>query len=661
MNADPVGSLLERAAGGELDHASDANIELLQRSASFLIEASYDRQRIRETLRALEHITRTADAEPSPPGAAGFRAAALAALESVARALLAHDPPSQAPPPQLTQRLAAAVLAKKHVVRILRLIAAQGDARFVGIARTAGLKDTTVSRVLSWAMSNGLLQRWADEPNVHYRLSALGETVLETIDEPQWVPMAATLIRMGVRQQMLARDGEDWGVEDPTAPIVQRASMLTGLSPEQAARSLNGFSRALQAAAVSNLAAALRFTPYETSQAAPEVVAGRGTEPQVNHGIIVSPPVFHWPFTIEEQSRAPELTRRKHLWAPRLDSLAEALVVRTMERSGIPPRILREVLPHHYLRATKQRGPYHLPLERPIIAMGSPELSPVTAGLLFEYGVPVYLRHRSSPEILWQQGNAWQSFRTSGDHDHGLVLRIFDEHTGATHFVLTGLRPSGTYAACRYFFDNAEELLERFPEQSFAAVLRVPRSYGRRKQFTEAMAAQPVDTRASAGRNTRLDMRYVEALSLLAEALQSTLGRQRVRRDLEGALHAAGNFAERESAGALARSGLEEGAPLPRRVRDTAAAYTLLGRFEHLVALLARDALAKGTGEQPYRTPAGDEVRAAQQVQQLLRLHAGLSKYAAGAVARLLVRDGEGGAGLPRRPRTAAHTHAAAG
>jgi DNA-binding HxlR family transcriptional regulator len=653
MEADPVGSLLERAAGGELDDASDADIELLQRSASFLIEASHDRQRIRETLRALEHTTRAADAEPSPPGAGGFRLAALAALESVARALLAHDPSSQAPPPQQTQRLAAAVLAKKHALRILRLIAGQGDARFASIAKAAGLQDPTVNRVLSWALSNGLLQRWADEPNVHYRLSALGETVLETIDEPQWVSMAATLVRIGVRRQLLARDGEDWRVEDTAAPIVQRSSMLTGLSPEQAARSLNAFSRALQTAAVSELAATLRFTPYEASQAAPEMMAGQAAEPQVNHGIIISPPVFHSPFTLEEQSRAPELTRRKHLWAPRLDSLAEALVVRTVERSGIPTRMLREVLPQHYLRATKQKGPYHLPLERPIIAMGSPELSPVTAGLLFEYGVPVYLRHRPSPEMVWQQGNVWQSFRTSGDHDHGLVLRIFDEHTGATHFVLTGLRPSGTYAACRYFFDTAEELLEQFPEQSFAAVLRVPRSYGRRKQLAEAVAPQPVDTRASAGRNARLDMRYVEVLPLLAEALQNAQRRQRVRRDLDGALGAAGLVAEREAARGLARSGLEGSAPLARRVRDTAAAYTLLGRFEQLVALLARDALGEGTGERPYRAPTGGEPRAAQQVQQLLRLHAGLSKYAAGAVARLLVRDAESGAEPARRPRVA--------
>jgi DNA-binding HxlR family transcriptional regulator len=656
MEADPVGSLLERAAGGELDGASDADMELLQRSASFLIESSHDRQRIREILRALEHTARAADAELSPPGAGGFRLAALAALESVARALLAHDPSSQAPPPQQTQRLAAAVLAKKHALRILRLIAAQGDARFGGIARATGLKDPMVNRVLSWAMSNGLLQRWADEPNVHYRLSALGETVLETIDEPQWVSMAATLVRIGVRQQLLARDGEDWRVEDTAAPIVQRASMLTGLSPEQAARGLNEFSHALQPAAVSNLAAALRFTPYETSQAAPQVMAEGVTEPQVNHGIIISPPLSHWPFIIQEQSRAPELTRPRRVYQPRLDSLAEALVVRTVERSGIPTRMLREVLPHHYMRATRQKCAYHLPLERPIIAMGYP----VALGLLFEYGVPVYLRHRPRPEMLWQQGDDWQSFPTSSDHDHGLVLRIFDEHTGATHFVLTGLRPSGTYAACRYFFDTAEELLEQFPEQSFAAVLRVPQSYGRRKQLVEAVPPQPVDARASADRNARLDMRYLEVLPLLAEALQSAPGRQRVRRDLEGALRAAG-VAEREPTRALVRDGLEERAPLARRVRDIAAAYTLLGRFEQLVALLARDALARGTGERPYRTPAGGEPGDAQQVQKLLWRNAGLSRYAAGAVARLLVRDGEGGAERVRRPHTTARARTAAG
>jgi DNA-binding HxlR family transcriptional regulator len=627
MDSDPVGILLRRAADGDLEE-TESDLELLQKSATFLVETSSDRHRIRELLQTLERSTRApaADTGTGTP----FRTAALHVLEALARALLVHDPSPQVPPPRETQRLVAAVVAKKHTAEILRVIAGEVDSRPANLTRATGLSDVKVHRVLTWAMSNGLVLRSAADFNVHYRLSPLGETVLEAIDEPPWVSMAATLIRIGVQRQLLARDGEEWRLEDTAHPIVQRASLLTGLSPERAARGLNEFSRALQTAAVSNLAGALRYTPYAASQPDPAGMLSPA-DAESGHDIIISPPVFHRLMALVNPQGAEELVRWERLWSPRLDSLAESLMVRTVERAGIPTRMLREVLPHHYLRATKQARPYHLPLQGPILSIGGPGLNPVTAGLFFEYGVSVHLRHRPALELVWQQGETRSSFFPSADEDYGLVLRIFDEQTGATHFVVGGLRPSGTYAACRCFYRQAEELLETFPEQSFATVLRVPRSYSRRKQRHVVMEPQPVDT--STNRHGRLDMRYVEVLPLLAEAVLDPARQQRVQRHLSHTLRKAGGEFDRGAVKALAQNGMDETAPACRRVRDMAVAYTLMGQFEELVAMVTGDVLAGGAA----RRGAG-ALPPSPEIQKALRDDAGLSVFAAAAVARLLVR-----------------------
>jgi hypothetical protein len=620
MDSDPVGKLLERAADGKLS-ATEADLELLQESATFLIEANSDRHRTRELLKTLERAARNGEG-----GAAMFGEVALQVLEALARALLVSDPAPASAPPRDTQRLASAVLAKKHAPEILRILASQGDSRPANLTQATGLADMKVHRVLTWAMVNGLLQRWATQSNVHYRLSPLGETVLEAIDEPQWVTMAATLVRIGVREQLRARDGQDWLVDGPSHPSVRRAAMLTGLSPEQAARGLNQFSHALQPAAVSSLAAALRYTPHAGVRPSREMIRTlAGGSADVDGKIIISPPVFHELFKSFDPPGNPSLVRRERLWAPRLDSLAESLVNRTVERSGIPALALREVLPHHYLRATKQARPYHLPIERPILAIGGPELNPVTAGLFFEYGVTVYLRHRPRPELVWQQGDKSLSFYPSGDDDYGLLLRIFDDRTGATHFVIGGLRPSGTYAACRSFYAEAEELLDAFPEQSFATVLRVPRSYARRKQRTVVVELQPVAVDTSTHRHGRLDMRYVEILPLLGAALQSRAQQRALQQHFSRTLQAADRKLDCATVEALAQGGWDEAAPLCRRVRDTALAYTLMDRFKDLVVLIAEGVLDEAPDERAR--PAA-----------VLRERAGLSTFAAAAVVKLLSR-----------------------
>jgi DNA-binding HxlR family transcriptional regulator len=641
MNSDPLAELLERTGNGPFT-PTESDIGLLQLSTAQLIASSYNRQRLREALQALEHHAGTPAPAAQDESAPGFGLTALHALQALARALLAQEPCPMSPPPLDTQRLVTAVRDKKHAPEILRVLAADGDSRPVNVRRAVGVNDMTLFRVLSWAMSNGLVLRSAPDAAVHYRLSALGETVLEALDEPRWLSIATTLMRISVRQQQMSHDGRPWDLAGAQAPLVEEASMLTGLSQAQAARSLFEFSRALQPAAVTKLAAALRYAPH-----------------MGHHDIIISPPVFpsEWWDPFDDQPRPPELTALRGSWSLRLDSLAEAQVVRAVERAGIPSRELREVLPHHYLRASKhanrQTSRYHLPRDsRPIISIGSPEVNPMTTGLFYEYGASVHLRkprrlsialplaarQQPDPAVLWQEGAKHVEHVPSSEYDYGLLLRIHDDHTGLTHFVMGGLLPSGTYAACRYFHHEIEERLEQFPQQSFATLLRVPRSYGRRKAY-ECIRSEPVITSVNPH---PLDMRYVEVLPMLSEALLA--GGERIHAHLREAMEAArGEGVDLDVVRTLAAGGGDRAAPICRRVRDTAVAYSLLGRFEELVVLVVNGVLLERTGS-THRDRGWNTTDLTGVV--------GLSKFTAAAVSRLLGgRAGQGrGTSVPRVP-----------
>jgi hypothetical protein len=448
MTENAVGALVRRAAGAVADEQLAA---LLQHAGTELLAAGTNRARLLDALGRLEAV-HPGGLVDDPVHGALFRQGVLSALAAVGRALL-EDEPSRSNPASTASdavaRLAAELSSKANRLEIFRALA-QSVHRPGELVDATGLKDMQVHRVLDWAMSNGLLLRWAGEGSTHYRLSSRGEAVLEAVDEPAWLPRATALVRAAVRQRLLAAPQGPEAYDRHARPATPR----TGLSLHQTVRSLAQISRALEPADTSFLAAALSVHAdgeRKISISPPEPLAEASPRPGEGGMFAGRSSGQPWDSGFE---------------GSRLQALSESLVVRSTDRAGIASATLGELLSQNY----RVEGG-HLPLGSPIISIGGGNTNLVTSGLLLEYDVPVGFP-ADSPVLSWRG----QSLGQDPGHEYGVLVRILDERTRVSHFVLAGLRPAGTYAACRYFHDNVERLLERFPDTSFGALLNVNRA-----------------------------------------------------------------------------------------------------------------------------------------------------------------------------------------
>jgi hypothetical protein len=523
---------------------------VLEHATAELLDAASDRSRLQRIVERLESTSRPSGTVSDEAHGAPFVEGALASLATLGRVLMKAAP---APPSGETvseiDRLAAALKAKRHALEIFRALSSGGK-RPSELCDATNLRDMQVHRVLDWAIGESLLHRWTGDGSTHYGLNARGEAALDAVDELVWLAQASAFVRSVVRQRLL--DGRQVRSDPASAKDLQvrRLVEITGLSEHQAARGFTEVARALDPAANSRLAAALRFQ-------------GAG-----EHKVFISPPQPLQPFAVahafEDEAWREEWSETEWQWA-RLNSLSESLVVRSTDRAGLPPNCLHELQPRRYWRDGEQ-----LLLSDSIISVGSPECNPVTEGLLLEYEAPLCFRGGERwPELA--VGNAARQL--SSKHVHGALLRIFDERTSVSHFILAGLLPSGTYAACRYFHDCIEQLLEQFPDCSFAAVLTVHRSRTPRNQEPiPGIAAHRVTTFSDSCTGRLLGADY-KLLPMVAESIGTLASAARLRAYMEKSFQKL----DSDVAGWIA-SVTDDDLPPLRRARNLMLAWRAQGR-----------------------------------------------------------------------------------
>lgn len=514
-------------------------------------------------------------------------------------------------------QLSAAARGKAHALTVLRCLAL-GTVRFGELKGAAELDDQQLTRVLKWGTAHGLVTRTGDNKNAAYSLSALGELIVEGCDEPAWLLPATALLRILVRKKVESPACERLQTLLYEDPLADEAVLLTGLSKHQVVRSSTVMLGALDRWASSELAAVLWATPESFRH------------------ITVAPPVYPQDLQKEvlfkgrTRDDAPDFVGNEGMYAPRLDALAEMLVIRTFDRSGIRARALRELVPARYMRKIRDNKPFILHLDKPVVSLSSPAVSPVSLGLLLAYGSEVSF-DPAVGEINWG-ANCYQ---LSKEHDYGMIVRIYDQHSETSHFVLAGLKPSGTYAACRYFYENVESHLREWPQDSFAVIVRTHRGYWRRKrEVVVAVEAERITTTPPPEHLRKLDLRYLDALPLIADeflrgppGISEPLTRQLRRCENDFKLLPRINSVR------------DPDVALYSRARDLASIYLEMGKLQQLVVYLlaakaARNRIDSNATLRNFAkegAPALIEILSAQRV----------AGYTASAVATILVADPE--------------------
>jgi hypothetical protein len=395
-----------------------------------------------------------------------------------------------------------AVRKKKRGLTILRFL--ETEIRTVPqIQEEAKLSLSEVTEILHLTESVGLTSRSTFRRSERWGITSLGLRTLELMQEFPWIRQAQTMIRACVRARLLG---------EPMDTTAARTAELLGCSVESIKYSLKIISDSVDPTISSNLAKSL--------------VPIGSTIP-----IVLCPTVY--PKQIEREQLVKERTDIRHakpwtrnegLYAPRPDTRGEAFVRRALQRAGLDVDAVEEWLPQKYLELCSTAiRPVNLPTNRTIISISSPMVNPVTLALLIRYGSPVYFDHQVSSCITYEKVDQKKSrtrYPLNKDRDFGMMIRFFDTATRLSQFVLAGMKPSGTYAACRYFQANIEKLLEQYPEQSFAAILGVRRGYPPEKAPYLARPVAVFDVSSDVDDEV-IDMRFIDALPLMAESYLS--------------------------------------------------------------------------------------------------------------------------------------------
>lgn len=465
------------------------------------------------------------------------------------------------------QFIRKAVSAKTHAVEILRRLSEPN--RPSDLRRATGLEDAQIHRVLGWAESQALVWRWKTELGTYYRTTSFAEHILKELESVPWLSMAAVLTRIAVKHRVLAI---------PIDSIQKEAADLTGLTASQAGHAVSVFVESMSPQLTSRLAPRLRPAGMK------------------DRGFVVCPIIYPEPLQNEvllkartDTTEAP-FERNEGYYAPRLDALAESFVHRAIARAGLDMSSLTEWKPQDWLeRCESSDEPVFLDDDRPIISLSSPLANPVSLELLLRFGSAAYFDHRVSSTLRCDGDPSRKPFYLSDKMDHGLCARFIDRKSGFSAFVLAGMKPSGTYAAARFFYERIESLLDRHGDAPFTYVISVARGYEDRNlppEITELKVRHP---RPPAVEDGRLDMRYLDALPLITDTyMEGNRSQNELFKQLQGTLKNAPDeihqFAERR-----VLRGRQSGDFRYELARDLALVLAKHGRFEcFLVGLLAR-------------------------------------------------------------------------
>lgn len=363
------------------------------------------------------------------------------------------------------------------------------------------LKDAQIHRVLNRALGLGLVWRRSHRREAHYELTPLGRSILKTTAAPGWLPIAELVTRALVRARL---------TQASVGSVVSELLPLLQLPKDQLTALVQGLKRSLNPGLESLLYRHLRAR---------------------SSAIVFMPVVYHKPLENETDTGQSTLVKDRsrrglrgaeRYYAPRLDSLAEHNIKTAIEASGDEIRV-RELLPTAYAAELgKAARPQFLP-SGPIVSLSSPLVSPVTLGLLIEYGCSVRwdFAVERRLEVLAKDASTAHKFSLADDKDYGAIIRIAHPSDGVSHFIVAGFKPTGTLAASEYFRHHIERVLRKYPTDSFAVVLEVSRktTESGRVVFTDRIVSSDPE-------GTRIDMRFVDAYAFIAEEVQRLAARR---------------------------------------------------------------------------------------------------------------------------------------
>jgi hypothetical protein len=413
-------------AAGSRPPASE--FALLLDATGSLVDSAGDETLIDEYRQALKNVRSVLQPHADASRRVRYRLACIRVLEKLTNAVGSIR--ERATWDRETSDLIEVVEGKTHALTVLRQIAL-GYRRPSEIAARAELADAQVHRVLSWCMALELVDRW-EPPNigVHYRLTARGEAGLEAIDEPVWLPIVATLL--GVVSEARV------GGADRTVPqeLVEKASKLSGLTLEKTRRAADALLVAGSSVPASKLALAMGMLRAQRQK------------------LIFCPRLYPETFaraTVVDGTRA--------------YSRSEALLMRTLERSGIPYDAVDDDVTLDIAWDND-----HLAVDRPclVLSLGSP-----AARRLIDSLSSSTLIDDESALISWAGDgeNAERECYYDLSRDRGMVIRLHDQTRRISHFLIGGGTPNGLYYAARHFYETVESLLRKYPNTSFASIV----------------------------------------------------------------------------------------------------------------------------------------------------------------------------------------------
>lgn len=421
--ANALGALVNRwQASGDRPPASE--FALLLDATGSLVDSAGDEKLIEEYRQALRTVRSVLQPHADASRRVRYRLACIRVLEKLTN--LVGSIRERATWDRETSDLIEVVEGKTHALTVLRQIAL-GYRRPSEIAARAQLADAQVHRVLSWCIALELVDRW-EPPNVgvHYRLTARGEAGLEAIDEPVWLPIVATLL--GVVSEARV-SGADRIVPQE---LVEKASKLSGLTLEKTRRAADALLVAGSSVPVSKLALALGMLRAHRRK------------------VIFCPRLY------------PEtLARATFVEGARAYSRSEALLMRTLERSGIPYNAVEDDVTLDGDRVA---------VDRPFLVLS---LSSPAARRLIESFSSATLIDDESARISWagEGENAERETYFDLRRDRGMVIRLHDQTRRISHFLIGGVTPGGSVHAARHFYEAVEPLLRKYPNTSFASVV----------------------------------------------------------------------------------------------------------------------------------------------------------------------------------------------
>jgi hypothetical protein len=197
------------------------------------------------------------------------------------------------------------------------------------------------------------------------------------------------------------------------------------------------------------------------------------------------------------------------------------------------------------------------------------------------------------------------------------------------------MKPSGTFAACRFFYERIECLLDKHGDEPFSYVVATTRGYEERADGYQVFPLRGRHPRPPADPELRLDMRYLDALPLivdtyLEERRQSGVLFKILSETLRDAPGEIQQFAEH-------RLISERDDFTYELARDLALTLTRHGLFElFLVTLLAKTFFqTRGHGQR-----IANEMPPEVALKIVLKESLHLARYSRKAIQRLLAKRG---------------------